>query len=584
MLVATLGAPGISSPLAAFLRGTGGGVVHSTTATQKAGSDDDDVLAIEATASAQKQEQKQEHALGLSLAWLLVNRPAGAHCSLRLGGEDGAGAQPIVLHARASAAAAAASPPAVPAACVEVYHLHCHFNGRPGSEAAARALLATVGESLRGAGERALHDHVWHEKNGPHDPWSWELWVEGERALGVAAAALMRWRRPAEAAALGLYVCLHADTDQELTDHASRLAWVGPTDPQELDLPFFAPPPPTYRGPAAHRRRSDGAALFSMGERWAREEPGGAVRRDGYGAVDRGAAAAAAAAAAAVLPSMFLPHGSPPIPIEPCASGDWLASAAATLPCRPRAIVFMSPHFRTSGTFTVGTHPRPPTMMDFDDDTSEAAVAQLRRLRYPCRGSPALGRRVAQLLRAGGLPCDEQPTRGLDHGVWTPLYLMFPDADVEVVVLSVRKDLDAAAHMAAGRALAPLRREGVLLVGSGEAVHNVPEMGARDSPRQPWCTAFEGWLERTMLPPHAPKSDEERDAALAGWRRNGPCAERAHPAGSSPGEHLIPLLFAYGAAGEARGSGRCVHKEYLGSLPMAAYEFGRAAAPSSARL
>ena len=186
------------------------------------------------------------------------------------------------------------------------------------------------------------------------------------------------------------------------------------------------------------------------------------------------------------LPTMFLPHGSPPIPIEPCASSTWLAGAAATLPCRPKQIVFMSPHFQ-SDVFTVGTHPAPPTMMDFDDDTSDAALSELVKLRYPCRGAPVLGRRVARLLRASGLPCDECDKRGLDHGAWTPLYVMFPHADVEVCCLSVRKDLDAAAHIAAGRALAQLRHEGVLLLGSGEAVHNVPEMGARDSARKDWC-------------------------------------------------------------------------------------------------
>ena len=182
-----------------------------------------------------------EHALGLALAWLLVNKPPAAHCTLRLCGEADAGAQPIVLHASPVAAAAKAAATAGvdaslarnrdggdvaagaagarPSECVEVYHMHAHFNDARGSEAAALALLGAARTALCRAGEVPLHEHVWHSKNGPHDPWSWELWVESERALGVAAAALARWRRPAaaDAEALGLYVCLHADTDQEWT-------------------------------------------------------------------------------------------------------------------------------------------------------------------------------------------------------------------------------------------------------------------------------------------------------------------------------------------------------------------------------
>ena len=174
----------------------------------------------------------------------------------------------------------------------------------------------------------------------------------------------------------------------------------------------------------------------------------------------------------------------------------------------------------------------------------------------------------------------------MDHGVWTPLYVMFPKADVPVVSLSVRSDLDPRAHILAGRLLAPLRKEGILLLGSGEAVHNVHLMGERTSPRQPWCVEFEGWIEDTILasPPSSSSSSSlsftnnlERDAVLAKWKTLAPSADIAHPPGISPGEHLMPLLFAYGCAGEDRGrAGRCVHKEYLGSLPMAAYEFGGA--------
>ena len=146
----------------------------------------------------------QEHALGLALAWLLLNKPLDASCSLRLEGRADADSLPVVIHASPAAVAAAAaataatakaapSPtPTEPSSCVEVYHLHAHFNSVPGSEAAARELLGAVRAALARADETALHEHVWYAKNGPHDPWSWELWVENDRALGIAAAELAR--------------------------------------------------------------------------------------------------------------------------------------------------------------------------------------------------------------------------------------------------------------------------------------------------------------------------------------------------------------------------------------------------------
>ena len=111
----------------------------------------------------------------------------------------------------------------------------------------------------------------------------------------------------------------------------------------------------------------------------------------------------------------------------------------------------------------------------------QAALEKLTKLTYPCAGAPDVARRAAALLRGAGLACEEDPDQGMDHGVWTPLYVMYPDADVPVVSLSVRDDLDTAAHIAAGRALAPLLADGVLLVGSGECVHNVPLMGQNPS-------------------------------------------------------------------------------------------------------
>ena len=371
-----------------------------------------------------------------------------------------------------------------------------------------------------------------------------------------------------------LFFCFHADTDQESTDHGARLAWVGPRDPLPLDHGFFEDPPASYSGPAARRaRRSDARDLFSMGSLWPRGEDG-SLRAGVYGAILRaqeegGSDAGAPAPATGEMPVLFLPHGAPPVPIEPCLSSDFLRSAAARLPGPPSAIVFMSPHFMSgeggddAGVFRLSASPWPSTIYDFDDDTDPAALEKLRRLKYPCPGDPALARRAGGLLKAAGFDVEFDAERGLDHGAWTPLYEMFPGAGVPVVSISVRGDLSTEAHLAAGRALAPLRSQGVLLVGSGEVVHNVPEMGPRASPPQPWCLEFEAWAEAAMATGGA-------GAALAGWK-DAPGAAKSHPAGS-PGEHLMPLLFTAGAGGADPGCP--VHKEYLGSLPMGAYAWG----------
>jgi len=232
----------------------------------------------------------------------------------------------------------------------------------------------------------------------------------------------------------------------------------------------------------------------------------------------------------------------------------------------------MSPHFSTEGQFAVSTSASPQILYDFDKDTDPAKLQLLQQLRYQCSGAPEIARRVAELLRGAGLACDEDGAQGLDHGVWTPLYVMFPAADVPVCCVSVRSDLSAQMHLKAGRALHPLVAEGVLICGSGEVVHNVPLMGARGSPVATWCTEFEGWLESTVGVGHGVSelSQAEQDARLVAWQQ-APGADVAHPA-DSPGEHLMPFFFAYGAAGEGVIV-RCLHKEYLGSLPMAAYEF-----------
>ena len=281
--------------------------------------------------------------------------------------------------------------------------------------------------------------------------------------------------------------------------------------------------------------------------------------------------------------SLFLPHGAPPIPIEPCKSSTWLETASLRLPngSKPTGIIFMSPH-HYEDVFTVSSNPTPEILMDFDEDTNPLALEKLHKLTYPVSGYPELALKASRLLIESGIPCNVDSSRGLDHGIWTPLYVMFPKADIPVVSLSVRKDLDVEAHIKVGKALAKLVEEGVLLLGSGEVVHNITMMGKRDSTPKEWCTMFETWLDSTMKLEDVTLKEE----LFKTWNNSKLHSNEAHlchPDGNSPGEHLMPWFFTYGAAhGKTDGGeenedhhvvGECVFKEYLGSLPMAAYEF-----------
>ena len=173
---------------------------------------------------------------------------------------------------------------------------------------------------MRASGQLSLHQHVWHEKNGPHDSWSWEIWVEHAAGLG---AALLHFMTASGDQVAGLHLAAHADTGEEYTDHSARLCWVGP--PDALDVDFFVPPAVDgpYLGPRNHVRETTPEELWSMGESWNRRADG-TVDNSEYGAMDRGGDGADP-----TLPALFLPHGSPPIPIEPCASSDWLVHPLA---------------------------------------------------------------------------------------------------------------------------------------------------------------------------------------------------------------------------------------------------------------
>lgn len=263
------------------------------------------------------------------------------------------------------------------------------------------------------------------------------------------------------------------------------------------------------------------------------------------------------------MPTLFVPHGAGPCffmdwnpPTAWNAMADFLKGLAATLPARPTAIVLVSGHWLQS-TFSVTTAARPTLIYDY-----HGFPPHTYELRYPAPGDPALASRIAGLLDGAALGGREDAQRGFDHGMFIPLKLMFPDADIPVVQLSLRSDLDPRAHIEAGRALQALRGEGVLIVGSGMSFHNMRGYG--DPRFAPISDEFDHWLTAAVeLPPG------ERDRALQRWE-DAPAARLCHPPRAE--EHLIPLLVAAGAAGDSNG--RKVFSDRVMHTTLSAYRFG----------
>jgi aromatic ring-opening dioxygenase catalytic subunit (LigB family) len=235
----------------------------------------------------------------------------------------------------------------------------------------------------------------------------------------------------------------------------------------------------------------------------------------------------------------------------------FLEDLAASLPEAPKAILVVSGHWEEAA-FTAGSDPHPGLIFDY-----HGFPEHTYKLTWPAAGDPALAERVAGLLRASGLPAATDDARGYDHGVFVPLKVAFPEPKVPVVALSLAVGasggFDPALHLEAGRALAPLRDEGVLMVASGMSFHNLRGYFGAQTPAR--SRAFDQWLTGAVELPAA-----ERDRALRDWR-SAPHAEFAHPRE----EHLIPLIVAAGAGGEAPGR-RIFSDEPMGAA-ISAYRF-----------
>lgn len=255
------------------------------------------------------------------------------------------------------------------------------------------------------------------------------------------------------------------------------------------------------------------------------------------------------------LNTLFISHGPPGVALMDVPAARFLKALGAEIISRPTAILCVSAHWESWRPMFSGAQ-TPVTIHDF------GGPPPLFNLRYPAPGAPWLAEKAAALLNDSSISASVDMERGLDHGAWIPLSLMYPDADIPVVQLSIQTELDLEHHVALGQTLAPLREDGVLIMGSGGATHNLPEVSEfnRDDPQADYASAFDDWLAAAVT--------DGKTAALLDYKNQAPSPERNHP---WPAEHFLPLFVPLGAAGHGI-SGRVLHRSFLyGVLSMAAF-------------
>lgn len=264
------------------------------------------------------------------------------------------------------------------------------------------------------------------------------------------------------------------------------------------------------------------------------------------------------------LPTYFISHGGGPWPYMEDLRRQLhvLAVSLEDIPRQlesaPEALLVISGHWDEAD-FTVMSAPKPPMVYDYSGFPEHTY-----RVKYDAPGSPGLARRVKDLMEASGIHVRLDPQRGFDHGAFTPLAVMYPAAQIPVVQLSLKQGFDPGIHLAAGRALAPLREEGVLIIGSGLSYHNLRQFGpgAKNASR-----SFDAWLQTTLIE----SSPAERVSRLLEWD-SAPAARQAHPRE----DHLIPLMVAVGAA-ENEKAALVYHEENLfGGVTASSFRFGGA--------
>ncbi|RRH87716.1 dioxygenase [Mesorhizobium tamadayense] len=271
------------------------------------------------------------------------------------------------------------------------------------------------------------------------------------------------------------------------------------------------------------------------------------------------------------LPTYFISHGGGPWPYM---TGEFrrnfdvldksLLDMRAELGGTPKAVLVVSGHWEEEG-LAISSGAKPGMIYDYN-----GFPEYLYHITYNAPGSPELAKRVRQLLRASGIEAALDPTRGYDHGTFSVMKPLYPDEDIPVVQLSLDTGYDPALHIKVGRALAPLREEGIVIIGSGLSYHNLSAMrgtGGYEPSRR-----FDAWLQETLI--HSPS--EKRTERLTEWER-APAARAAHPRE----DHLLPLMVVVGAAEDEPGAVTYHQKDFAGGLTASSFRFGRP--PSATR-
>lgn len=266
------------------------------------------------------------------------------------------------------------------------------------------------------------------------------------------------------------------------------------------------------------------------------------------------------------LPTLSIPHGGGPWPVMKNAFGDpapyermeaWLRALGDQFKEKIQAILVISAHWEEARP-TVHFGASPGLLYDYGGFPEFTY-----RLQWPTPGHPVLASRVETLLKSAGFETAREEKRGYDHGTFVPLMVAFPEAKIPVAQLSLVQGLDPATHLAMGRALAPLRDEGVLIIGSGMSYHNMRGFGGRDPRVTATAQAFDDWLNAAVSDPNP----SVRNQKLAAWEQ-APGARESHPRS----EHLITLFVAAGAA--ENEVGRVTYHDQLMGVPISGHAFG----------
>jgi len=252
--------------------------------------------------------------------------------------------------------------------------------------------------------------------------------------------------------------------------------------------------------------------------------------------------------------SVFISHGSPMHALQPGAAGAAWKALARRLP-KPRAILIASAHWETQLPMLTGSD-KPETIHDFYNFPEP-----LYKLRYPAPGAPEVAKRAQALLKDAGFTAAIDGCRGLDHGAWSPLLYMYPQADIPVVQISVQPELGPQHHVNVGKAVRPLADEGVLIIGSGHMTHNLRDWSRGQGAPAPYAREFQAWV--------FDKLKEKDVASLVDYRSRSQHGVRAHPTD----EHFLPLFFALGAASGKAKPERVYDAIDSGVLAMDAYVF-----------